>query len=73
MAYLDHTPGFPKFNAGCDIIRDLESRGILGPEECPVPDDDYRNTLYWHWSVKRPEELPDWLKRIYERYGEIRW
>jgi len=49
-----------------DKIRRLEEEGILGPEECPDPD-------YWHWRVPDPSLLPQWMLKVYDEYGEIRW
>ena len=62
----------PNFQDGCVKIEALVKQGILGPEEQPVSH-DLRNVAYWHWSVRKPELLPDWLKAIYEQHGEIRW
>jgi hypothetical protein len=47
-------------------IRDLEEKGVLGPEECPE-----RN--YWHWQVLDRKKLTYRLRSIYNLYGEIRW
>ena len=44
----------------------LIEAGIVGREQCPEED-------YWSWPVLKPEELPNDLRMIYTRYGEIRW
>lgn len=46
-------------------IRDLVRSGVLDSESCPQPN-------YWHWRVKRPDDLPNWLLPCYIDYGEIR-
>jgi hypothetical protein len=47
-------------------IRELEAKGVLGPEECPTSE-------FWQWRVLEPEKLPVKFKEQYEMYGEIRW
>lgn len=47
-------------------IRELESRGILGPEDCPDPN-------YWHWPVLRKDLLPVEFLVDFEMFGEIRY
>ena len=47
-------------------IRELESRGILGPELCPDP-------YFWHWPVIREDLLPVEFLVDYEMFGEIRY
>ena len=63
---------FPEFRDGCKEIYQLVEAGILGPEEFPEDDGD-GGVAYWHWKVKKPNELPKWLKEIWEEYNEIRW